>query len=73
MVAIGGKEEGERGGGGRKGAPDGGEDNGRDRRDGGEEIAESRGGTHMEASNWKRVVELVQPEFGEGRLEEEAT
>ena len=42
---------------------------GRTGREGKEDIREK---TPVEASNWDRVVDLIQTKFGEGRLAEEA-
>ena len=37
------------------------------------EVAETTEMATRELTNWEKVVALVQAEFGEGRLEEEAT
>ena len=63
-MASGGEGEVEGGGGGQTGKPERREDGNRNRQDGGEGWG-IREKMPTEASNWDRVVELVQTAFGE--------
>ena len=62
-VASGGEEEGEGGGG---------DQTGKNQRDGGEWTEDSREKAPTKASNWDRVVDLVLTAFGEGKLVEDS-